>query len=123
MPVLSNARYERFAQSVAGGMSLVVAYEEAGYKRDANHACHLRAKPHVRARILELQRESAQHFAMVRTAWLEWLRRIAVTAEEKENFTAAIAALRVIGRAMPNWFAPQGAEQEEKKVIVILKKL
>jgi hypothetical protein len=33
MPPLENARQETFAQNVASGMSLVEAYEEAGYDR------------------------------------------------------------------------------------------
>ncbi len=38
MPVLKNARHERFAQNVAKGMSAAEAYEKAGYKRNDGSA-------------------------------------------------------------------------------------
>lgn len=55
MPVLNNARRERFAQYVAAGNSYVDAYKKAGYSGDTNAAPSMLAKqPAVRARIDEL---------------------------------------------------------------------
>lgn len=38
MPVLHNARHEKFAQALAKGMTATDAYTEAGYKRDRTAA-------------------------------------------------------------------------------------
>ena len=54
MPVLRNARQERFAQEVVKGTRIVDAYEAAGYERHSAHGSRLRRNPHVAARIDEL---------------------------------------------------------------------
>ena len=43
MPVLKNARHERFVQGVAKGMSATEAYKKAGYKPSGPNAGRLRA--------------------------------------------------------------------------------
>ncbi len=54
MPVLKNARHERFARNLAKGMSATEAYEKAGYKPSRQHAARLATKGDIRARIVEL---------------------------------------------------------------------
>jgi len=54
MPVLRNARQEKFAQELVKGKSIVDAYEAAGYVRDWGNGTKLRYKPHVAARVDEL---------------------------------------------------------------------
>ena len=48
---LQNARHERFAIAVAGGSTLVDAYEIAGFKRNKVSAWKLRKQPEVNGRI------------------------------------------------------------------------
>jgi hypothetical protein len=65
MPILHNARHERFAQGIAKGKSQHEAYQYAGYSRDADpkdvrsNAGHLARRPEVAARIEELLRKQA----------------------------------------------------------------
>ncbi len=54
MPVLKNARHERFAQNLAKGMSATAAYEKAGYKPNDQNAARLTRNDEVRSRVAEL---------------------------------------------------------------------
>ncbi len=54
MPVLKNARHERFAQNLAKGMSATAAYEKAGYKPNDQNAARLTRNDEVRTRFAEL---------------------------------------------------------------------
>ena len=59
MPVLKNARYELFAQSVANGKLLDDAYADAGYKPNQRNSSRLRKLTSVDERIAELLNERA----------------------------------------------------------------
>lgn len=59
MPVLPNAKWERFAQELAKGKSQTEAYEIAGYKGDRTAASRLSTNVNVQARLAELQQRSA----------------------------------------------------------------
>jgi phage terminase small subunit len=54
MPVLSNARHERFAQELAKGKTQVEAYTLAGYRPDDGAAARLSGNVRVQARVAEL---------------------------------------------------------------------
>jgi phage terminase small subunit len=54
MPVLRNARQEKFAQELVKGKSVAAAYAAAGYARHRSSPYRLRRKLHVAARIDEL---------------------------------------------------------------------
>lgn len=54
MPILKNAKYEKFAQLLAKLNSQGAAYAGAGYKPNASHASRLARNGKVRARIAEL---------------------------------------------------------------------
>lgn len=54
MPILSNARHERFAQALAAGKSADEAYEEAGFKANRGNASTLKANQNVQDRVAEL---------------------------------------------------------------------
>lgn len=74
MPVLSNARHERFAQEIAKGTSSREAYKIAGYstKNDATaDACasRLLSEAKITARIEELQSRAANK-AVLDRAWV-----------------------------------------------------
>jgi phage terminase small subunit len=60
MPVLKNARHEKFCQLRAAGATLIAAYEGAGFSPDRGAACRLSANVSIRDRILEIQRAAAQ---------------------------------------------------------------
>jgi hypothetical protein len=57
--VLSNSKWELFAQSVALGSSASEAYKAAGYKANDANACRLNGNDKVRARVIELQEAAA----------------------------------------------------------------
>jgi phage terminase small subunit len=59
MPVLPNARHERFAQELAAGKSATEAYAIAGYKRDDGNAIRLTRNDKVKERVAELLKEAA----------------------------------------------------------------
>lgn len=59
MPVLPNARHERFAQELAKGLTQEKAYEAAGYKPSRFEASKLAAKPHISQRLAEIQERGA----------------------------------------------------------------
>lgn len=54
MPVLSNAKHERFAQARAKGETADAAYVTAGFSENRSNAARLSANEHVVARIAEL---------------------------------------------------------------------
>jgi phage terminase small subunit len=59
MPVLRNARQEKFAQELVKGKSGAEAYGAAGYIRSKVGAYRLRRLPHVAARVDELLERAA----------------------------------------------------------------
>ena len=66
MPILPNARHERFAQNIAMGMSAATAYEKAGYKADRKNAARLTTKDDIHKRIAELQGSTAKQITDIR---------------------------------------------------------
>ncbi len=66
MPVLKNARHERFAQDLAKGMSATEAYEKAGYKPSGPNAGRLTKKDEIVKRRAELQGSTARQITDVR---------------------------------------------------------
>ncbi len=72
MPVLKNARHERFVQGVVKGISPGPAYTAAGYKATGNSAesaaARLFRKVQVQARRAELQGSTAKQITDVRDA-------------------------------------------------------
>ena len=100
MPPLENARHEAFAQNAAKGMSLVEAYEQAGYDRNDGNAARLKGNDRVAARIRELQDEAKERTLVTverLTAELEEARRLAL---EVSNPSAAVSA--TMGKAKLN---------------------
>jgi hypothetical protein len=72
MPVLINARHERFAQNKTKGMSIGPAYTAAGFKATGHSAevsgARLLKNVEVRNRIAELQGSTAKQITDVRDA-------------------------------------------------------
>lgn len=89
MPVLSNARHERYAQELAKGQSADAAYQAAGYKPDRGNASRLTTNDSVSQRVAELQAEMAaqtvENVAVTRTSVLAELAKIGFVAIKDEN--------------------------------------
>lgn len=86
MPVLSNAKHERFAQSLAKGKSADDAYADAGYKPHRGNASTLRANQNILARLAELQSKAADRTVLTVASLTDRLLKI---AEKGEGATEA----------------------------------
>jgi phage terminase small subunit len=60
MPILENAKHEKFAQELAKLNSQDAAYAAAGYKPNASHASRLARNGKVEARVTELVASGAE---------------------------------------------------------------
>lgn len=60
MPILANARHERFAQEIAKGIPASTAYVTAGYKPNDGNACVLKGKQRIAARVGEILGKAAE---------------------------------------------------------------
>lgn len=85
MPVLSNAKHERFAQGIAKGLSQTDAYAEAGYKGDRTAASRLSTNVNVTRRVAELQGKAAIRTEITVASVTERLLAIATKAECKSE--------------------------------------
>lgn len=101
-----NAREERFAQLVAGGMSQAQAFRIANpaaekWADSAVHskASHMMARPHVEARIRELLEQSAKQVVFTLADHLRNLETISKAALKAKDFSAAASAEVARGKA------------------------
>ncbi len=78
MPVLKNARHERFAQALARGKSQEDAYEFAGYSPSRSAASRLATDVNICERLAELTERAADK-AVIDKAWV--LDRLRLNAE------------------------------------------
>ena len=130
MPALKNPKHEAFAQAVALTMPASQAYREhvSGGKCSDRTAevtgSSLSNNSEVALRIEELRAKVAakadRKFDLSKEAWLERLARIAASAEESEDFSAATGALREIGKGAGH-YAPEKVEHSGATEIVIRK--
>lgn len=131
MPALKNIKHEAFAQAVALNTPAAQAYR-AYVAEDPDgsplsidpRASKLANEVKVKARIEELRVKVAERadkkFDMTKEKWLERLARIAASAEESEDFSAATGALREIGKGAA-FYAPEKVEHSGVTEIVIRK--
>lgn len=54
MPVLANAKHERFSQEIAKGATATAAYITAGYAPSDGNAARLRGNERIEARVAEI---------------------------------------------------------------------
>lgn len=94
MPVLDNAKHERFAQEVAKGKTQEEAYKEAGYIGDRTAASRLSTNVNVQARIAELLERAAVRTEITVAGITERLLKIAEKGEQTEE-----AAMLAVARA------------------------
>ena len=68
MPVLPDAKYEKFAQGLAKGSTQTKAYKDAGFKGDRGHASRLASNGNIKARVKEIQESMAKQ-VVEEAAW------------------------------------------------------
>ena len=81
MPVLANAKWERFAQELAKGKTADEAYQLAGYAENRHNASRLKTNETISARISELLERGAKRAELTVNRVVENLERIAIKAE------------------------------------------
>ncbi len=93
MQMLTNARHERFAQSLAKGMSADAAHTAAGYKPSRGNASRLRANESIVERVAELQGSTAKQITNVRDLARQCTARAVKTLERiMDDVTAPASA-------------------------------
>lgn len=92
MPVLKNARHERFAQELAKGKSQSAAYEAAGYKPSDAHSARLAGNGRVKERLAELQGRAAEKAACTAEDIARQLDEDRALARKVEVPSAAVSA-------------------------------
>ena len=103
MPILKNARHERFAQELTRGRSQCGAYLAAGYKASSPstayaHGARLVRNGKVRARMNELQSAEEIKSLLTMQQHLEELRVLREMAKANCQMSAAIRAEELRGR-------------------------
>jgi hypothetical protein len=89
MPILKNARHERFAQELGKGKTADESYQLAGYKANRGNATTLKANQSVLARVKELQERVAEKLVAKTALTKEW-----VLEQLQENLARAMQQRR-----------------------------
>ena len=108
MPVLANARHERFAQFVASGMPGYKAYMEAGYNAKNEEvarkaAFRVLANADVSTRISELQERAARTAGITVESLINEADMILQLALSEKQSAAAVAALTAKAKLAGLW--------------------
>lgn len=98
MPVLENAKHERFAQGLARGLGVTEAYVTAGFADSPASASRLSKKVNIRNRVKELQQKGATRTAATVESCTYRLRAAYAMALKKRNPSAAISAVMAEAR-------------------------
>lgn len=94
MPVLKNARHEKFAQGMAKGKTLTDAYAAAGYKGDRRAASNLWTNVDIKERVSELQQKTVKKVEItVDSLALELEEARALALKEKQSSAAVSATM------------------------------
>lgn len=94
MPVLSNAKHERFAHGLAKGETADAAYLAAGYVENRKNASRLKSNEDIGARVAELLGRAAERVEVTVASLTGRLLAIAKKGEESDE-----AAMLSVGRA------------------------
>ena len=97
MPVLSNAKHERFAQELAKGKSADEAYVIAGYKANHGNAGTLKAKQVIRDRVADILERAATRVEVTVQSLLDEAEQVRVAAMVSGQLSAAVSAIREKG--------------------------
>lgn len=93
MPVLSNARWEIFAQELAKGTSNEESYVAAGYVRNRNNAARLKMQEDIVRRVQEIQAQTQQKLVDIVAVDKAWVVGMLV-----ENVKRAMQVNKVYGQ-------------------------
>ena len=93
MPVLKNARHEKFAQALAKGKTADEAYEAAGYSANRGNAIRLKANESIMKRVREIAARVSEKAGWSAADRLLALKTIfdASAADDRRTAIAAIA--------------------------------
>ncbi len=97
MPILPNARQERFAQELAKGKTADEAYVLAGYKKNDGNAARLKGNERILERLGELQNRAAKRAEVTVESLIEEAEEVRKLAVQEGQFSAAIAAIKEKG--------------------------
>ena len=112
MPVLHNARHEKFAQGIVKGLTADAAYQAAGYKQSRPAASRLSTNVNVQARVEELQTAVASE-AVLSARWcVDELAKNHARAVAKGDLTNSNRALELIGRFFRAWNPEDAGDQQ-----------
>lgn len=108
MPILKNAKHERFAQLVAKGLAASNAYKESGYTAEGNAAesaaCRLLRNVQIVARVEELKQLAADlAVATIGKSKADVMRALwenHVLARASGEYSASNKALELTGKEM-----------------------
>jgi phage terminase small subunit len=92
MPVLKNARHEKFAQALAKGNTAFDAYGEAGYKADRGAAARMSANVSIRDRVAELQSKTVKKVEITVDSLAQELEEARTMALKEKQSSAAVSA-------------------------------
>jgi len=95
MPVLTNPKWEIFAQELAKGSSQLEAYEAAGYKPNRQHASRLVTNGDVVTRVAELQGNVAERTEVTIESLIRDADRVHKLAIAEKQLGAANGALKL----------------------------
>jgi hypothetical protein len=112
MPVLKNARHERFAQARAKGKTIDDAYVDAGFKENRGNAARLNANESIRKRVDEITSRVAEKAEWTAADRLISLKTIH-DASLREDRRTAIAAIAEANK-MQGSYAPTKNEHTGK---------
>lgn len=116
MPVLDNARHERFAQELAKGKTADEAYVLAGYRANRGNASTLKANQSIEARVAEILGKGSQRAEVSVARILEELARLGMSDVRRafdadgnllpiedwdDALAAAVSSIEVVTRGLP----------------------
>jgi phage terminase small subunit len=114
VPVLKNAKHERFAQELAKGKSQAEAYVAAGYKPSRSAATRLAADVNICERLAAIQERGAVRAELTLADIIDELeeaRQVALTAATPQSGSAVAATM---GKAKLLGLVVDKAEVEQK---------
>ena len=116
MPVLKNARHEKFAQARAKGKTADEAYAAAGFKPDRGHASRLASNGSVRERIDEIKSRVAEKAEWTAAERLRALKSI-FDKESEKDARIGISAIAEANK-MQGAYAPSKHEHKGQFTVI-----
>lgn len=96
--MLSNARWEAFAQGLSKGETADEAYRNAGYKPNRHNASRLKTNETIQARLAELQERGQRMTDMTKERLTEMLLQDRDDARANGQYSAAVSAVEKVGK-------------------------